>query len=164
MTFWGQLLRSFAPRFGGGIVGHHREVALAEDIEHQAGFIRFGKQIHRHIARPARYGAMSGRCGVGGRIAAQRQDRRDGGDNVISSRYLTLGQTALRLQWSVRYLKSRLTAHSIHPIGRGRAARLSEHDLELLEAKNVTHAAQAPASRTARPVLVPPGLRPGRPL
>jgi hypothetical protein len=54
---------------------------------------------------------------------------------VISSRYLTLGQAAARLQWSVRYLKSRLIAHSISPIGRGRAARLSEHDLELLEAK-----------------------------
>src|SRR5258708_18194882 len=50
-------------------------------------------------------------------------------------RRLTLPQAAKRLQWSVRHLKSRLAAHSISPIGRGRAARLTEDDFKQLEAK-----------------------------
>jgi hypothetical protein len=50
-------------------------------------------------------------------------------------RRLTLPQAADRLQWSVRHLKSRLAAHSILPIGRGRAARLTEDDFKQLEAK-----------------------------
>jgi hypothetical protein len=48
---------------------------------------------------------------------------------------LTIPQAAERLQWSVRFLKSRLAAHNIRPIGNGRAARLTEEDLKQLEAK-----------------------------
>jgi hypothetical protein len=60
---------------------------------------------------------------------------------------LTMPEAAGRLRWSVRYLKSRLAAHNIAPIGRGKAARLTEEDLTALEAKERT----ACGSSTSRP-------------
>ena len=68
---------------------------------------------------------------------------------ATADRRLTLLEAAARLQWSVRHLKSRLARHSIAPIGRGRAARLTLQDLELLEAKERTPcrtSSSAPAS------------------
>ena len=56
-------------------------------------------------------------------------------DRAAGDQRLTLPQAAERLQWSVRFLKSRLAAHNIRPIGPGRAARLTKEDLEQLEAK-----------------------------
>jgi hypothetical protein len=50
-----------------------------------------------------------------------------------TDRRLTLPQAAARLQYSVRFLKSRLAAHNIAPIGRGRAARITEDDFKLFE-------------------------------
>jgi len=56
---------------------------------------------------------------------------------TIDSRpLLTLAQAAARLQWSVRTVRSRLQAHGIGTVGRGRLARLTEQDLErLIEAE-----------------------------
>ena len=53
----------------------------------------------------------------------------------MTDKRLTLPQAAARLQYSVRFLKSRLAAHKIAPIGRGKAARITEEDYKAFEAK-----------------------------
>src|SRR5687767_8395571 len=70
----------------------------------------------------------------------------------MSDKRLSLPQAADRLQWSVRFLKSRLAAHNIAPIGRGRAARVTEEDLKALEAKERT----ACGSSTSHPASAAP--------
>ena len=87
------------------------------------------------------------------------------------SERLTLPEAARRLKWSVRFLKSRLAAHSIAPIGRGRAARITEKDLEALEAKERTPCGsntslpESAVSRGTSPAAIRPAAlnaRPGR--
>lgn len=55
-----------------------------------------------------------------------------------TSTRLTMPEAAARLQWSVRFLKRRLAAHGIAPIGKGKAARVTEEDMADLEAKERT--------------------------
>ncbi len=68
----------------------------------------------------------------------------------MTDQRLTMPEAAGRLRWSVRYLKSRLAAHNIAPIGRGKAARLTEDDMKALEAKERTCGART-GSTTSLP-------------
>jgi hypothetical protein len=63
---------------------------------------------------------------------------------------LTLGETAKRLQWSVRTLRSRLRDYGIGTIGRGRIARVTEQDFaRLIEAERQFVPAPSPGVNPA---------------
>jgi hypothetical protein len=63
---------------------------------------------------------------------------------------LTLGETAKRLHWSVRTLRSRLRDYGIGTIGRGRIARVTEQDFaRLIEAERQFVPAPSPGVNPA---------------